>query len=120
MEDCFKDDPLLIVNTKLCDDEAQSVRIDKTDRDSLDKAPKELDRNTPKEELNNEDQKDLETEIEPKADQPNSLYLAFSHLINLANNLGCVQRPTSTPENKVHIFSKNLILFVGKSRNLKK
>ena len=116
MEDCFKDDPLLIVNTKLCDDEAQSVQIDKTDMDSLDKAPKELGRNTQKE-LDNEDQKDSETEIEPKADQPNSLYLAFSHLINLANNLGCVQRPTSTPENKVCSFLKHEMLFVEKSKN---
>ena len=96
LEDCFKDEVVLIVNTRLCDDKTLSVEIDKTDRASLE----ELDENIEKEE-SVKDRKDLETEIEPKADPPNSLYLAFSHLVNLANNLGCVQRPTSTPENKV-------------------
>ncbi|KAL5265653.1 hypothetical protein ACHWQZ_G006391 [Mnemiopsis leidyi] len=99
LEDCFKDEVVLIVNTRLCDDKTLSVEIDKTDRASLE----ELDENIEKEE-SVKDRKDLETEIEPKADPPNSLYLAFSHLVNLANNLGCVQRPTSTPENKVSII----------------
>ena len=81
-------------------DEAENERVDKLG----DKSP-ERGKNETEKDKNEEKEPEIESEIntECKAGHCSSLYLAFSHLINLANNLGCVQRSATTPENKVGI-----------------
>ena len=109
LEECFGEEPVLIVNTTLTErkttiDEA----VSKTVENYEDKKPEKGETYEKQNESeSNVTDKDLTNRSEDlKVEQHRSLYLAFSHLINLANNLGCVQRSTSVPENKVPYLVK--------------
>lgn len=71
LEECFTDKKCLIVTNK-------KSNMDK-DKETTDK----------------------ETEKLTSEHGSNSLYITLGHLFNLASNLGCVQKTSATPENKV-------------------
>jgi hypothetical protein len=108
LEKCFSDEPVLIVDTKLT--ETKGVSYEAEDR----AVGKLLDESQERDKSKNgigsdcsvthKDGNESMNEMEVKEEQCRSLYISFSHLINLANNLGCVQRSTSAPENKVFTF----------------
>ena len=106
LDKCFGDEPVLIVNTTNTEiqtkiNEAEVITAEKIVDKTSEKGESETEF---KESKSNDTDKDPKINPESEAKQQcGSLYLSLSHLLNLANNLGCVQRCTSIPENKVFV-----------------